>query len=639
MFDLFRSRDKAVRIVLGALLLLVAASMLLYLVPGGPSAGTRNNTGDQIAAEIGGEAITAQEVQARLQSALRNQHVPENLLYVYVPRIVDSFIRERAMAWEARRLGIEVSDADLANVIQAMGGGQFSNRTTYERFVGEQGMTIPQFEDQVRQSELASRLQAMATAGIVVTPEEARQHYNEENEKVRLQFIAFTAADLKDKVNPTPADLLDYFNRNRNFYKTPEKRDLDALIVDESKVTESIQLSDAQLRNWYGSHLDQFRTPERVHVRHILLMTTGKSPDEVAKIKAKAEALLKQVRSGADFAQLATANSEDKGTAVKGGDVGWIVRGQTVPNFESAAFSLKPNEISGLVTTEYGFHILQVLAHEQARLRPFDEVRGEIASGLKSEMVADRMQSLADQARAELAKAPQGCATIAAQLGIACTSLHGVVKGAAVPGIGNDKDVTAAIAALKEGEVSQVLPVGSERLVVVSVRKTIPSGQAEYADVKDSMRGSFVAVRSSELMRANSQKAADVAKSTGDLEAAAKATGATAKTTDDFTRTGAAEGLGPAAYLRAAFTSPVGAILGPIETPDGRVVVKVIAKTPADPSQFAAQQEKIIQELKQQHSSEQQQLFEDSVMTKLINEGKLRYHKDVMDRIVERQKS
>ncbi|MGA2182159.1 MAG: peptidylprolyl isomerase [Bryobacteraceae bacterium] len=638
MFNLFRSRDKAVRIVLGALLLLVATSMLLYLVPGGPTAGTRN-TDDQIAAEVGGEAITAQEVQARIQSALRNQHVPENLLYVYVPRIVDGLIRERAMAWEARRLGLEVSDADLANMIQSIGGGQFSNRTTYERFVGEQGMTIPQFEARVREAELASRLQSMATAGIVITPEEARQAYNEQNEKVRLQYVAFSPEELKGKINPTPSDLEDYFNRNRGFYKTQEKRDLDALIVDQSKMAEGIELSDAQVRNWYGSHLDQFRIPERVHVRHILLKTTGQSPDEVNKIKAKAEALLKQVRSGGDFAQLATKNSDDPGSAQHGGDVGWIVRGQTVPNFESAAFSLKPNEISGLVTTEYGFHIVQVLAHEQARVRPFDEVRGEIATGLKSEMVADRMQSLADQARAELAKAPRDCVKIGARLGIACMSVGGLIRGVAIPGIGTDKDTIAAITALKEGEVSQVLPAGTTRLVIASLRKTIPSGPAEYADVKDTLRGSYISARTGELMRANAKKAADIAKSTGDLEAAAKATGATVKTTDDFTRTGAAEGLGPAAYLREAFSSPVGRILGPIETSGGQVVAKVIAKTPADAAQFVAQQEKIIQELKQQHASEQSQLFQDSVMTRLINEGKLKYHKDVMDRILERQKS
>ena len=637
MFDLFRSRDKAVRIVLGALLLLVAASMLLYLVPGGTSTGSRGE--QQIAAEVGGDVITAQEIQQHVQDAIRNQHIPDRLMYVYLPRIAQGLIRERAMAYEARRLGIEVTDAELASMLQGMSGGQFSDRATYERFVSQQNMTIPQFEAQLRDSELAQRLVSLATAGVVITPEEARQYYDQQNEKIKLQYVAFSQEDLKGKINPTQAELEEYFNKNHAFYTTPEKHDIDVLMVEQQKVADSIQISDAQLRNYYASHLDQFRVPERVHVRHILLKTTGQSPDQVNKTKAKAEGLLKQVRSGGDFAALATANSDDPGSAQKGGDLGWIVRGQTVPNFEAAAFSLKPNEISNLITTEYGFHIIQVLAHEQARVRPFDEVKADIAGGMKNEMVADRMQGLADQAHAELQKAPGDCVKIGARLRISCLSMSGVVRGVPIPGIGTDRDVTAAINALKVGEVSEVFPIGTAKMAIVTLRKTTPGGPAQFADVKDRLRNSYLGVRVAEIVRANAAKAADIAKKTGEIEAAAKATGGTAKTTDDFTRAGAAEGLGPASYFLQAFKSTVGTVLGPIQTPGGSVVVKVIGKTPADPTQFAAQQEKVIQELKDRQSNEQTELFQDSIMTRLINEGKVKIHKDVMDRILSPQKS
>ncbi len=510
MFDLFRRRDTAVRVVLGAIMLLVAVSMLLYLVPSGPTAGMRNT--DNIAAEIGGEAITQQEVEARIQNAVRNQRVPENLMYVYVPRIVDGLIRERAMAYEARRLGIEVSDADLAIVIQSIGGGQFSDRATYERFVGQQGLTIPQFESQLRDAELAQRLQNMATAGVVVTSEEARKHYDEQNEKVKVEYIVFSPEAEKSKITPTQADLQAYFDRNRGFYKTPEKRDLQVLVIDQPQVANSIQISDAELRNWYGSHVDQFRTPERVHVRHILLMTKGKTPDEVAKLKVKADDLLKQVRAGGDFAQLATKNSEDPGSAAKGGDVGWVVRGQTVANFESTAFSLKPNEISGVVTTEYGFHIIQVLAHEQPHVQSFEEVRDQISTGLKADLVTERMQALADQARAELAKAPSDCAKIGAKLGIGCVALGGVTRGAPIPAIGNNREAISAIAALKQGEVSQVIQSSPTRLVIATVTRIIPSAPAEFADVVNQLRTTFTSLHAAELVKENSQKVVNLAK-------------------------------------------------------------------------------------------------------------------------------
>jgi len=638
MFDLFRSRDKMVRIVLGALLLLVAASMLLYLVPGGPTGSTRN-TDDQIVAEVGGEPITAQEVESRIQIEVRRGRVPENVIYAEAPQLMQSMIRERAMAYEAHRLGIEVSDADLANELQAISGGQFSDRNTYERYVTEQGMTIPQFEARLRQGELGARLQMVAAMGQIVLPDEVHKAFVERNEKVKLQYVLFSPATLKEKINPTPADLESYFNRNRGFFNAPETRDLDVFVIDQDKVAAGIQLSDDQLRNWYSAHMDQFRIPERVHARHILLTTTGKTPDEVSKIKAQAEDVLKQVKAGGDFAALAAKYSQDPGSAQKGGDVGWVIRGQMVPNFEKAVFSLKPNEISNPVTTEYGFHIVQALAHEQAHVKSFEEARPEIIAELKGEMVADRMQTLADQARAALVKAPQSASQIGSKLGIPVVSLGGTVPGAALPSIGSDRDAVAAIGDLKVGEVSQVLSVSPTRQVIVTVRRIIPSHPAEFADVKDQIRQTYVEQRASEMARDDAKKAADIAKGNGEMEAAAKATGTAAKTTDDFTRYGAAEGLGQAAHYIEAFTKPVGTVLGPLNTPEGMVVVKVIAKTPADESQFAAQRERIVEEMKQRRAQEDGALFEDSIVSKLTNEGKIKLHTDVMKRILDRHRA
>jgi len=367
--------------------------------------------------------------------------------------------------------------------------------------------------------------------------------------------------------------------------------------------------------------------------------TTGKTPDEVNKIKAQAEDVLKQVKAGGDFAALAAKYSQDPGSASKGGDVGWVIRGQMVPNFEKAVFSLKPNEISNLVTTEYGFHIVQALAHEQAHVKTFEEARPEIIAELKTEMVADRVQALADEARAALVKAPQNASQIGSKLGIPILSLGQTVAGAALPGIGSDREVIAAIGDLKVGEVSQALSVSPTRQVIVTVRRTNPSHPAEFADVKDQIRGTYIDTKASQMARDDAKKAADIAEVNGDMDAAAKATGTTAKTTDDFTRSGAAEGLGQAAHYREAFTKPVGAVLGPLNTPEGMVVVKVIAKTPADESQFAAQRERIVEEMKQRRAQEDDALFEDSIVSKLTSEGKVKLHIDVMKRILERHRA
>ncbi len=585
MFDLFRSRDKAVRIVLGAMLLVVAASMLLYLVPGGtPTAGS---TSDQVIAEVAGQPVTVQDIESQLQSMTRNQRIPSNLLYVYAPQIVEQMVHQRAMAYEANRLGLSVSDADLANVIQSAGNGQFNDRAAYQQFVTDQGMTIPQFEAKLRQDMLAARLENVASSGIVVTPQEAMQEYLDRNEKVKLQYAAFSPADLRSKINPTQAELEQEFNQKRGFYQLPEKKNVDLIVADQDKVAEAIQISDQQLLAYYNAHVqDQFRLPERVHARHILLLTKGKSPDEIKAIRTKADDLLKQVKAGGDFAALAKANSQDPGSAAKGGDLSWITRGQTVANFEKAAFTLKPNEISGVVTTEYGFHIIQVLEHQQARVQPFAEVKNDIATAMKKQLSVDQVENLADQAHSQLEKNPAGAQQIADQLHLQYFKADDFTAGGVIPGIGTDKAVSDAIGSLaKKGDVTPVVQSGASRLVIAAIRDVVPAHRAEFADVEQQVRQNYISSKASVLGTENANKFAQLVKSNGgDFEAAAKAVDATVKTTDAFTRTGAAEGVGAAEYVKSAFTSPVGTIIGPVDTGGRLVVAKVIEKTPADPS-------------------------------------------------------
>ncbi len=197
-------------------------------------------------------------------------------------------------------------------------------------------------------------------------------------------------------------------------------------------MADTIQVSDAQVQAYYNAHKDDYRTPERVHARHILLSITNKPKDEVPKIQAQAEALDKQIKAAADFAELAKKNSQDPGSAQKGGDLGWVSRGQMVKNFEDAVFTLKPNEISNVVTTEYGFHIIQVLEKQPAHLQTLDEVKPAIIATLKNQTVFDRMQDLADKAHAELVKAPQNAQQIATQLNLEFVDVPAYAPGSPI---------------------------------------------------------------------------------------------------------------------------------------------------------------------------------------------------------------
>jgi peptidyl-prolyl cis-trans isomerase D len=636
MFDLFRSRAKAVRYLLGALLVLVALSMVITLIPG---FGTGMSSSDNIVAEIGDEALTALEVQQSLQMQLRGRSIPPQLAAVYVPQLVDQMISERAIAYEAERQGFQVTEQDLATTIESIfpqlfEGGKFAGKEAYAAILGQNNMTIPQFETNLRKQLLLNRLRSLALEGTVVPPSEVEEEYRRRNEKVKIEYVAISPAKFHAEIKLTPEEIQDHFQKNRATFRISEKRSFDMLVVSEAAVAASIAMPDAELRRAYELNKEAYRTPERVKVRHILLKTTDKPKEEVPKIRARIEDLLKQLQKGADFADLARKNSEDPGSGVKGGDLDWIVRGQTVKAFEDTAFSLKPNQLSNVITTEYGFHVIQVQDKQQAGLRPFEEVKAQLADERKRQLVFDRMQTLSDQARAALNKDPQGAEQTARSLGIPFVKVEQAGAGDPIPQIGVSREIEDAITGLRKGEVSSVVQVPGNRLVVTVVREVHPSRPAELPEVEAQIRNQLTEQKGNQIAEQKAREALDKAKAAGDLKKVAQALGIEWKAPPEFGRSGAAEGLGAASYLEEAFTRSEGDVFGPVQVNNQQYVCKVVAKIPADMMLFAAQRDELVQQVKGNRSRERLELFEEGVKNRLIQDKKVKIHQDVINRIV-----
>ncbi len=635
MFDLFRSRAKAVRYLLGALLLLVALSMVVTLIPGFGSMGSGQD--DNVVAEIGDYALSARDINQRVQAAMRNKAFPREMASFYVPQMIDALITDYAIIEKAQQLGFRVTEDDIAKAIrmifpQLFPGGEFAGKQAYAMVLSQQNTTIPEFEANLRNQILLMRMQNLVSDGVIVTPADIEKEYRRRNEKIKLEYIALTADKLRSEVNITPEEIRNQYLANKAQYTVAQQRTFDVLIADQAKLAERINVSDAELRRAYEANQDQYRNPERVQVRHILLTTTGKPAADIPQIQARAEDILKQLKSGANFADLATKYSEDPVTAKKGGNLGWVVRGQTVAAFESAAFSLKPGEMSNVIKTEYGFHILQVLAKEPARLKPFEEVKDQIADEMKKQQAIDLVQRLADQAHDELARAPQQAKEIADKLGLEFYHMPRVSPGASVPGIGFSRELDDAVATAELRTATPVVQVAPEKLAVAAVTEIIPARPAELNEVEGQIRDQLTAQKAAALLDQRAKEAAERAR-TGDLKAIAKSMGLEVKTTQAFTRDGAADGIGSADMLAEAFGKPVGAVVGPIGAGPQRFVVKVIEETPADMSQLAAQRDQIREQVKREKAREQYAMFEESVRDALIKSGKIKIHKEVVDRI------
>jgi peptidyl-prolyl cis-trans isomerase D len=636
MFDLFRSRDKAVRFMLGGLLVLVAISMLTYLVP---NYDTNGPVSSQVVATIGGQDLSASEVEQGLRNVMRGKQLPADLVPIYVPQMVDDMIMDRAMAYEAARLGFQVSDDQLRQTIaqdvpQVFPDGRFVGKEQYAAFLAQAGVTPEQFESEERRRVLTTRLQEVAVEGSVVTPLEVEDAYKKKYEKIKIEYVKIPSDKYKTEVTPTDAEMHSYYQANIARYQTPEKKNLVLLIADQAKIEQSINVPDEDLRKIYNQSPAQYHVPEQATVRHILFMTQGKPPADDAKIKAQAEQVMNDIKSGkAKFEDMVTKYSEDPGSKNTGGKYTVQRNGQMVKEFEDAAFTQKVGDIA-LVKTSYGYHIVQVLSREPAHQQTFDEVKPQLEAQAKKEKVADTLQRASDQAQAMLAKDPLHPDQVAAQLGMQVVHADGVEAGKPIPEVGANPDFDQAVAALKVGQVTPAIALANNKVAVAELTAIVPPKPAPFDDVKEQVKTAMIQFRLPAKVQTIANQLLQKAKANGDLDAAAKELGFKPETTQPFIRTDTVVGFGSANYIGEAFNDPAGTILGPIAMPDGTVIVKVLEHVPADMANFQAERPTIRDQIKSEKAQDRDKLFREGLKQRLISEGKIKIHQDVIKKLI-----
>jgi peptidyl-prolyl cis-trans isomerase D len=639
MFDLFRSREKSVRILLSVMLGLVALSMITYLIPGSGS-GINSSTADKtLVASVGKEEVTAQEVSRTIQNMTRNRQLPPELLSIYVPQIVQQMINERTMAYEADRIGLKVSSEEADTAIfdtlppQLIKDGKVDG-ATLNAMLQQQGLTLANLKSTTARQLLVSKLEQIVAQGIIVSPADVDNEYRKRNEKVKIEYALLTPAKYQAQAEPSEAEIRAYYDAHKADFKVPEKRSFAIIVLDPAKIAAGNMPTDAQLQSEYSSRRNDFMSPERVKVRHILLKSDASND---AVIKAKAEGLLKQLKAGGDFAKLAKENSEDPGSKDQGGEVGWMVRGQMVPEFEKAGFSMKVGETSGLVKTTYGYHILQVEAHEDAHLQTLDEVKGQLVVDLQKRQASQMMQSLSDKVIAQLRKDPAHPETAAALAGTTVIEAKNIQSGDPIPGVGASKEFTDATASMRKGEVTAGPVVLADGKAVIATVTDVQSAHgASYEEGHEEAKTKATQEKLQKILADKANELITKAQSMGgDLAKAAKSMNVDVKTSPDVDRQGPIESVGTASTITDVFSKPVGSLLGPQSVTGGRLVAKIVAKTPADMAGVGAQSEALRNEIRQQRARDRAQLFQEGLKDRLKADGKLKVYQDVINRIVQ----
>ena len=529
MPGVFENQKTGVRILFGVFITIIAASMLLYLVPQGTN--TAESATD-VLAKVGDQSVTMGEVRQQMDEIRRRTQIPPMLEGLYAKNIMQQLIFQREIEYEAKRLGITVSDQERADRIKqylpaAFNGDTFVGMDAYSREVQTKfQLTVPVFEDLVRQGLVEEKFRKLITDGVSVSPTEIQQQFKYQNEKVKLNFVVIKPEDLEAKITPDDAEIKSYYDQNKAKFQIPEKRIVRYGLLDLAQLRQNTPVTDDELKAVYTQNLPQYQVPNRVHAEHILFMTVGKTDAEVAEIKKKAEDVLAQAKKkGANFEDLAKKYSEDPGSKAKGGDLGWIVQGQTVPEFEKAAFSLNKGETSDLIKTQYGFHIIRVLDKEMAHTKTFDEVKDSLRPTYLLNKVDQEAASTAEKISQDIRQSNKVTLDeLAQKYHLTVADTHPVGPGEPILELGNGQDVKDEIFHLRQGELS--LPMRTDRgYFILSLKQILPGHQGTLEEVRDTVISDLKLKKADELAKSKADDLDKRVKSGQKFDVAAKSLG------------------------------------------------------------------------------------------------------------------
>lgn len=638
MFDLFRSQKQAVRLMLGAILMLVAVSMVITLVPGLFS-GTSVDLNDPVLAEVDGAPVTIQDVQFRLRDYQMTGQIPPESMAFLGAQTVENLITEEVLLREAERLGLMPTDAELAERIRSQLNFVFEQGglPAYQAFVQQKFQrSVPQFEDAVmRDLVIQMRLKRLVTDNVLVSEEEMKRAYKQFNDKVQIEYVKVAAQPFRSQIQPDEEKIKEFYEQNKSRYMTQESRSVKALRIRAAAVVPAPEVSEAERRAFFDRNVGRYQVDERVRASHIILMTMGKSEEEVKKVEAKANEVLQKVKAGGDFAELAKQYSEDPGNKDKGGDLGWVVRGQMVPAFEQATFALQPNQISDVVKTEYGYHIIKVHERDRAHMKSYDEVKDQIGQEIAQErQQVERMRKM-DEAVAVARKFGPDVEAAGRELGLPVETYEAFTRFTPPAGLPSSPNLMTAIFSAAEGEaLNEVVEDATVLLVVTAIQ---PARVPDLGEVRDAVTGQWILQQAGELARQRAQEIADAARAAGgDLKQTAAKYGLSIQVSEFVSRAGTIADIGSAEMLGdAAFTKEPGTIGGPVTGGSDQTVYRVVARQEADLTQFYEQRDKLREQQVQAKRDEAYEIYKGLTRQRYEDAGKITRYQPRIDALLQ----
>ncbi len=546
--------------------------------------------------------------------------------------VVQQLVDERAAEAAAQTLNITANDAEVRQRIMTIPAfrenGMFIGEQRYLQLLSMQRppLTPQVFEQGMRRAIIVEKLRTAVTEWLSISDQEVDQEYRRRNDKVKLALVTLRNDSFKPDVSATDAEIAAHFEKNKDSFKVPEKRKIKYLLVDLEAIRTKTAIPQADIEQAYKDNLDQYMTPEQLRASHILFRTEGK--DE-ATVKATAEGVLQQAKSGTDFAELAKQHSDDEGTKALGGDLGAFGRGRMVPEFDTAAFSLQAGQLSELVKTPYGFHIIKLVEKTGGTAKTLDEVRPQLTQQLTFERAQQEAETLSGQLAAQITK-PADLESVALARGLSVQETELFARDEPIPGLGMSPELASRAFQMNTGEVAG--PVATARGVVfvtLTDKKDPYVPQLDEATPK--VREAVLTEKAKAMAKQKATEIVAKAKGAPDFEKAVKAAGFEAKTTELLTRESPIPDLGMATSVtEAAFALAVGAVSDVVSTDTGTAVLKVVERQDVGTTELAANRDRFREEL----LGDRRNRFFSAYMAKAKQKMKIEMNRDVVRSLV-----
>jgi peptidyl-prolyl cis-trans isomerase D len=623
-------------VVIGAAIL----TMVITLVPGIFDNGTSSDASVYATVHAPGylgrlsgdtKTVKTEQVNRMAEQQLRQRGYPPALLPYFVPQVGQQLIEKAILQIEADKMGLAANDQDVKNELEFgvyastfFPNGKFIGTEAYENLIqGQAQMSVVDFENEVKSDIELQRLQAMVTGGLTVSDSAVREAFRKDGTKVKFDYAVISSADVSKNINPSDADLEAFFKQNATRYATaaPETRKIEFFAFDQSNIPGGKPtVSDADVLAYYNQHQADYKVEEQVQTRHILVMVPkGADPKTDAAAKAKAQDALNQVKAGGNFAELAKKYSDDPGSKDKGGELPMIPTSGLDQAYAKAAMALNQGQTSDLVRSQFGYHIIQTIAKQNAHSKPLAEVKDTIVASLQQQKTAAAQQNFAQQLADEAKK--NGMEKTAAAHGLHVTTTDYLAGNGVIGSIADSTSFLKAVFATAKGAPPAIASTG-EGFAVFQVDDVKPAHAPAFADIKTTVLSDYRTQKAPELLNAQLNKLADRAKVLNDLKKAAAEMNVPMKTSDLVTRDSQVPDIGSMTGPGGvAFTLAKGAISGPINTGSTGVLLQVTDKQEPTADEIAKAFDQTREKLLSTQRNEVFGVYAETLMAKYLKAG------------------